>query len=303
MIGLVNNMQPVALHRTEAQFARLLQDASTGMLVRLRCFAPQAIGSPHYEPIDALWNSQLDGLIVTGAEPQANGIEDEPLWPLLSRITDWAAANTNAAMFSCLAAHTAVYRLSGVQRRRLPTKLSGVYTCERTSAHALTNGAPARWPVPHSRHNDLDPAALQDAGYQILSEGPGLDGHQGADSFTITAGRSQLLLLQGHPEYSADSLFLEYRRDLRRCLHGQRPDWPQMPLDYFDIDTEHALRMLQMEAGDRPPDEIMAEFATRIATLPAARWQRHGTTLFVAWLNSLLEQCTGHRQTLALAAS
>ena len=297
VIGLVNNTRGAGLYSTEAQFVRLLQDASAGMLVRLRRFAPSH-ASEQYEAMEALWSSRLDGIIVTGAEPSAAELEDEPLWPVLSRITDWAAAHTGAAIFSCLAAHVAVFRLSGLKRRRLPAKLSGVFMCDRVASHLWTRGAPARWPVPHSRYNDLDAATLETAGYEVLSAGPG-----GVDSFVCRAGRSDFLFLQGHPEYSVDSLLLEYRRDIRRCLQRRRPDWPLMPVNYFDPATEQALTALQGKAAVLSPDEIMHQLAADIIALPAAHWQRHGTALFAAWLGSLAERSAGRGQAFALAVS
>ncbi len=298
VIGLVNNTRGAGLHSTEAQFIRLLQNASADTLVRLRRFSPYCSADSRYETMDALWSSQLDGIIVTGAEPHTAQLEDEPLWPVLSRITDWAAAHTGAAIFSCLAAHAATYRLSGLQRHRLPAKLSGVFMCERAASHVWTLGAPTHWPVPHSRYNDLDAAALERAGYEILSAGPG-----GVDSFAYRAGCSQFLLLQGHPEYSADSLLLEYRRDIRRWLQGRRPDWPLMPVNYFDTEAEQALTKLQREAAMLSPAEVMDELAAQITRLPPARWHRYGSALFAAWLGSLGERSSGCGQALALAVS
>ncbi len=287
VIGLVNNMPPAVARQTEDQFALLLQDASRGKVVRLRCFGARSSPDGHHEDLAALWSSQLDGLIVTGAEPHALNMVDEPLWPLLSRLTDWAAANTRSAIFSCLSAHAATHHLSGVARRRLPNKLSGVYACRPAGSHAWMAGAPATWPVVHSRHNDVAAEALQTAGYQIVSTGPGLGDNDGADSFTCAAGRSQFLMLQGHPEYSADSLLREYRRDIRRYLQGERLDWPTMPVNYFDAVTEAAMLRLQHRAQGLPIAEVMWEFAAQVSTLPIPRWHQRGIALLESWLNSL----------------
>lgn len=303
VIGLVNNMPPMAARQTEEQFGRLLQDASTGLVVRLRCFAARLDPMGHREDITSIWSSELDGLIVTGAEPHAVQMVDEPLWPLLSRLTDWAAANTRSAIFSCLSAHAAAYRLSGVTRRQMPRKLSGVYPCMQAAPHPWTAGAPSTWPVVHSRYNDVPLGALQKAGYRVLSTGPGLGAQDGTDSFTCTAGRSQFLMLQGHPEYSADSLLLEYRRDIRRYLKGERPNWPALPVHYFDEATEAALMRLQQTALGRPTAEVLSEFAAQIHTLPIPHWHQRGVALFGRWLGSLAELDAGRFASLALAVS
>ena len=303
VIGLVNNMPPTALRQTEHQFTRLLQEASPGRTVRLRCFAPWRLVDAHYESLHALWASTLDGLIVTGAEPRAECMTDEPLWPVLAELTDWAAANTGGALFSCLAAQAAVYRLSGVTRRPLPAKLSGVYPCSRASPHVWTQGAPAQWPVPHSRYNDIPRPDLERAGYRVLSTGPAFGEQDGADSFTITAGRSQFLLLQGHPEYGADSLLREYRRDIRRFLHGERLDWPELPRRYFDDDTEAALRTLQEGCHGWPASQVMAAFADRVTAVPEPRWHERSVAMMSAWLGSLQGARAQAGQGLVMAAS
>ncbi len=303
MIGLVNNMPASAMRQTEEQFVRLLQDASAGLVVRLRCFAASPTARSGAEEIGALWSSRLDGLIVTGAEPRAEQMSDEPLWPLLSRLTEWAAVNTRAAMFSCLAAHAAVFQLCGLPRRRLPSKLSGVYPCSRAAPHPWTAEAPGVWPVPHSRHNDLHPGALQRAGFQILSAGPAFGAADGADSFACNAGQSQFLMLQGHPEYGADSLLREYRRDIRRYLADQRGGWPAVPANYFDGATEAALEQLRREAGGRAPGDVMAAFEACVTNLPAPLWQSWGLHLVSAWLETLVPRPAQDGPALVLAAS
>src|SRR5258705_11593346 len=74
-IGLVNNMPDAALQATERQFAALLGAAAGDLAVRVRLFALPEIprtdwGRQYvdrfYGGLDELWNSPLDGVIVTG---------------------------------------------------------------------------------------------------------------------------------------------------------------------------------------------------------------------------------------------
>ena len=63
----------------------------------------------------------MDALIITGAEPRAEAIcDEEPYWPALTRLIDWAEIGTISTLFSCLAAHAAVLHLDGIKRRPLP---------------------------------------------------------------------------------------------------------------------------------------------------------------------------------------
>src|SRR5215831_14317924 len=88
-IGLVNNMPDAALSSTENQFAGLLQEASGGQTVRLRLASLPELPrsreslehiSASYWPLDELLAGPLDALIVTGTEPRAPVLTEEPYW-------------------------------------------------------------------------------------------------------------------------------------------------------------------------------------------------------------------------------
>ena len=66
-----------------------------------------------------------DALIVTGTEPVAPLLSDEPYWERLRELLQWAQANTTSSIWSCLAAHAAVELLDGIRRRRLGTSAVG----------------------------------------------------------------------------------------------------------------------------------------------------------------------------------
>ncbi len=279
VIGLVNNMPDAARRATDAQFTAALLGAAPGLPIDIRRFAPAP--TDRHAPIETLWDTKLDGLIVTGAEPRADRLDHEPSWPLLSRLVEWAAEHTAMAIWSCLAAHAAVFRLDGVARRELGEKISGVFTCTRTAPHPLLEGAPDAWGVPHSRVNDLDADDLHRAGYTILSR---CDAGSGVDSFERVVGRSQFLMLQGHPEYAADTLLREYRRDIKRCLAGERPDWPTPPRSYLPAETHAELARLTGSPA--------ALAALEAAPVPPAHWQPHAARLFGAWLACLTAATT-----------
>ena len=289
VIGLVNNMPAPACDAAEAQFRALLAEAAnslggTGLPITLRCFSPRPAPGSGSVCLDELWRSRLDGVIVTGVQPEAEAMADEPAWPMLQRLVDWAAENTHAAIWSCLAAHAAVHALDGLTRHRLPVKLSGVYRCERAAETGLMAGAPASWPVPHSRQNDIGVAALKAAGYRILSRGPGAAaGMDGADSFEKYVGRSWFLMLQGHPEYHADSLLREYRRDLRAFWAGTASVLPEVPAGLFDTGTTACLQALQTRS--LPETLSLLDAVMRTATIP--RWRAPAVALFARWLARL----------------
>ncbi len=100
---------------------------------RLPCIARGEGAARHiketYGDLDELTRDKLDGLIITGCEPMAASLADEPYWPSLTRLIDWAAGNTRSTIFSCLAAHAAVLHLDGIKRVRVAQKYSGIFGC------------------------------------------------------------------------------------------------------------------------------------------------------------------------------
>jgi homoserine O-succinyltransferase len=233
-------MPDAALHATEAQFTTLLQAAAADAYISLRLFylpevprAPEA--SEHlgrdYWPIDALYDEPLQGLIVTGAEPRALKLSKEPYWARFCSIVDWAEHHTSTSIWSCLTAHAAVAHLDGVRRVRLDSKCCGVFE-HSVATHALTGGLEAPLLTPHSRWNELRAHALSEAGYLLLS----VSNDAGVNIF-VRHRQSQMVFLQGHPEYDSAALLKEYRRDVHRFREGQSDHYPSMPRNYFGVDA------------------------------------------------------------------
>ncbi len=289
-IGLVNNMPTGAFKATERQFARLLAEASGRTDIRLHLFSlaeiprdPASFGriSQGYGDLGRLQASRLDALIVTGAEPVAEALADEPYWSALTRVIDWAEHNTVSTLWSCLAAHAAVLHLDGIQRRRLPRKRFGLFECSKVASDGLFKGAPAELRVPHSRWNDIAEGDLRSHGYQIASRSL----EAGIDAFTKQWG-SRFVFLQGHPEYETDTLFREYRRDAQRFLKGERREMPMLPHDYFDAESERRIEGFAgwaSQAHDGPQCSAMLPgWSVRPAQIQL--WMKTSIALFRNWL-------------------
>lgn len=288
-IGLLNNMPDGALEATERQYRELLAAASGRVPLRFSLFSlPQVprgewgrnLVSRRYAGIDELWNSALDGLIVTGAEPRAEDLTDEPYWRSLTEVVDWARQETYSTVWSCLAAHAAVQHLDGIRRRPLPEKRFGVFPSIRNCDHAITDGLPGTFPVPHSRWNDLGAEILAENGYRILTRLE--DGS--ADAWVKDEG-SLFLFLQGHPEYESCTLLLEYKRDVTCFVRGERKTYPSMPENYFDASAQQALQTLRAKVlVDRRP----ADFPDDLASNLPNRWRDTAIRLYANWLGQLL---------------
>jgi homoserine O-succinyltransferase len=294
-IGLINNMPDAALEATEHQFLALLDAAAAGIVVRLTVYAlpdvPRTdVGRRHvqsfYSSIGELWDSHLDGLIVTGTEPRASNLLDEPYWGSLTRLLEWAEHNTHSTVWSCLAAHAALLHTDGIDRRPLGDKRFGVFECARVTDHPLTAGLPSRLPMPHSRWNDIPEDALRSCGYRVLTRSDAA----GVDMF-VKQRNSLFVFFQGHPEYEANTLLLEYRRDIKRFLRRERETYPAMPQSYFDDDTVDVLTALRARALSDRSEELLAELPT---TLPGRHltntWRRAAARVYRNWLLSLCAQ-------------
>lgn len=294
-IGLVNSMPDAALRRTERQFLRLVAAGAGKLPVRVRMFQLPGLvrGETYrnytraaYHDIAALKASRLDGLIVTGTEPRAADLSDEPYWPAFTELVDWAQGNTLSTYWSCLAAHGAVQHLSGIRRRRLPAKLSGVYTCEVAGGHPLTAGMGDAFAVPHSRYNGLDAQEAEAAGYRILSRSDRVP-----VDMLVRDGRSLFVLAQGHPEYDTNSLLKEFRRDVRRYLAGERDEMPALPEGYVTPEVAEAMASFdEICRSERSPATASGlPFALAEATL-VNRWQEPAAALFRNWLGCIAKR-------------
>ncbi len=288
-IALVNNMPDQALDATKAQFVKLLRAGAQNIPFRLRCYALSSVPrsetarralSQSHEDIEALYARGADALIVTGSEPRADSLQDEPYWEDFARLVDWARVNTGSALWSCLAAHGAVLRLDGVTRRRAKEKITGVFACEVAENDWATRGAADSILVPHSRYNGLSQADLIRCGYHISSRSPAVD----VDCFWRREP-SLFLFTQGHPEYDADTLAREFRRDALRFLAGDSDCFPLPPRDYFSAKTEMALGELKALAKfeDRLRlaqrlNEILGEMLGKDA--PASAWWNDAKRLY-----------------------
>ncbi len=299
-IGLVNNMPDSALLSTERQFCGLLRSGAGNRLdVRVHFLSlggvargPEAAAHMRGRYVDAscVADMALDALIVTGAEPRAKSLRDEPYWTHFARLMEWAERNTVSTLFSCLAAHAAVLHFDGVERHPVGFKRCGVFGCESRSDHPLLRDAPKGLVTPHSRYNELREDELRQAGYEILTHSP----VAGVDAFVKTMRKSVFLLLQGHPEYDGDSLMREYRRDVLRFLKRERDDYPILPHDYFAPALARELSRFEQQMKSGRDADLARDFIEK--NLPASgedasapRWRPSAALIYRNWLHQIAE--------------
>jgi homoserine O-succinyltransferase len=239
-IGVVNNMPPAAIRSTERQFCDILSVAAQDIPFCIKWFRLVGARPANYGRLEDLWDSDLDGLIVTGAEPRATALPDEQLWQPLTQIVDWAAQHTASVIWSCLAAHAAVLYLDGIERSPRQEKIFGIFKSVKSEEHAILADMQPVWRVPHSRWNDLPEGDLAARGYNVLAKSE----DAGVDLFLKHVERSLFVFIQTHPEYDVGALMREYRRDVARFHTGQQDNYPKIPSNYFDSEIVAALRRL-----------------------------------------------------------
>ncbi len=295
-IALVNNMPDAAFAETERQFVALLGEAAGALSVRLSLYSLPGLRrsedtaryiAARYETLQALFARGADAAIITGTEPIASQLADEPYWGALAGLIGWAEESTTSTVLSCLAAHAAVLLFDGAERRPLEAKCSGVFAHDVVADHALVAGMAGPIFVPHSRLNEVPDEALPDTYVSLLGSSE--------LSWTVLArerGRCLFVFVQGHPEYSTSSLLREYKRDLQRYLRGERSTQPPIPLHYLDEHSERILNEFAAEASRRPAaEDVMAGFPfDEVRQRVVNTWRPQGERLYANWISEVLRR-------------
>jgi homoserine O-succinyltransferase len=244
-IGFLNMMPDAALRATERQFIRLVGSCNRIAQFFVYPFSLPALQrsadaldyiEQYYSDFEDLRRAGLDALIITGANVANPRLEDEPFWDPLIDIVNWASENVASILCSCLATHALLKQFHGIDRQPLPQKRWGVYS-HRVSAtqHPLIRDINTRFDVPHSRYNDISHAQFEAAGLIVLAESP-----EGGVHMAASPDQFRVIYMQGHPEYDANSLLKEYRRELYRFANHERDTMPRLPEHYF---SEEAARI------------------------------------------------------------
>ncbi|TLU64888.1 homoserine O-succinyltransferase [Thalassotalea litorea] len=217
---------------------------------------PKAHLDQFYRLFDDVKHKHYDGLIITGAPLGQLDYEQVLYWDKICEMFDWAKTNVTSTMFSCWAAHAAVYHFYGINRQLRAEKLSGVYKhCTRLPKEELTRGFDESFVVPHSRFGEVKPEV-----YASVDELSILADSEEAGAYLVASKDKKFVFVTGHPEYDTTTLKDEYWRDINASLS------PSLPVNYFPLND---------------PEQV-----------PANNWRSHGSLLFSNWLNYYVYQIT-----------
>ena len=291
-VGLLNMMPDRALAATERQFLRLL-DSHEERYCAVHLFTIEGVprgdeGREHlqkyYRDCAEIGSTDLDALIITGANVTKPDLTSEPFWDGLAGVLKQADDCRLPVVCSCLAAHASALIFHGVARRHLPSKCWGIFdhsVCEPD--HPLVANLPNHFEMPHSRFNDVPEENLREHGVQVLITGavPGVQMAVEPD------GRR--LYFQGHPEYEAVSLLKEYKREILRYLSKEREDYPPLPDNTFNDSAADLAATFRESALPRNGDaELIEEFPEEALTQEMRHsWKDVSRQLFFNWLHGL----------------
>jgi homoserine O-succinyltransferase len=245
-VGLLNMMPDAAFQVTEQQFMRLVGGSNQIAQFYVHCFtvqglprseATQAYIARHYEDIGSIYADGLDALIVTGANVANPRLDLEPFYQPLTEVIGWASENVTSVLCSCLSTHALMKFLHGIDRKPLPRKQWGVYSHRVVARHhPLLRGTNTRFDVPHSRYNAITREHFEQAGLSILIESAEAGVHA-----AVSDDQFRRVYFQGHPEYDANSLLKEYKREVLRHFNGER-DLPPFPEHYISEEAAAVIR-------------------------------------------------------------
>lgn len=259
---IILNLMPVK-QDTETQLFRALSNTPLQVDITLMHMAShhsKNTSSWHlnkfYVTFDEIRRRTFDGMIITGAPVEMLPFEEVDYWHELAEIMDWTKTHVTSTIHVCWAAQAGLYHHYGIDKVRLPKKLSGVYKHHLLSREMpLTRGFDDFFKVPHSRNTTVPLDSIwADEDLIVLAKS------YEAGAYLIQNRSGSMIFVTGHPEYDRMTLDKEYHRDLEAGLN------PNIPENYYP--------------GDDPENQ------------PKLTWRLHANTLYTNWLNYYVYQVT-----------
>ncbi len=201
---------------------------------------------------DTIGRANFDGLVITGAPVEEIPYEQVTYWNECVQILEYARKNITSTLGICWGG-LALAKLLGIEKEMYPEKKFGIFeTHNLERAHPITGEMDDIFWCPQSRHSGIPDAIMEaERGRGNLNL---LAYTKNGGGYTIfeSADRRYLMHL-GHPEYEAQRLVEEYKRDVALG----RKDVP--PPANVDVDR------------------------------PLNRWRSHGLEFFAQWVRFLYE--------------
>ncbi|MGE4485817.1 MAG: homoserine O-succinyltransferase [Oscillospiraceae bacterium] len=259
---LILNLMPIKIV-TETQLLRKFSNTPLQIEVDLLhtiSHAAKNTDSQHlesfYTSFEDIKHEHFDGMIITGAPVENLDFEEVDYWPELCSIMEWSKKNVHSTLHICWGAQAGLYYHYGIKKRQLQQKLFGVF--EHTLIKPKSpffRGFDDIFYMPHSRYTSVSAADIEATpALELLSVS------EKAGVFAVKSEDNRRFFITGHPEYDADTLALEYFRDVEKGLTIAVPE------NYFPDDDPQ-----------KPPRVL---------------WRAHAQLLYSNWLNYYVYQTT-----------
>lgn len=262
---MIVNIMPTKVV-TETQLSRMLSNTPLQLeidWVTMASHESKNVSREHllnfYRTFEEVKDNYYDGMILTGAPVEKLKYEEVDYWEELTQIMEWANTHVFSSFFICWGAQAALYYYYGIKKQVMDRKLTGVYrhyTNRKKMRRRILRGFDYLFYAPHSRYTTISREDVEKVEtLDVLAES------KEAGAYLLAEKDGSRFFITGHPEYDADTLDREYRRDIKN------PDIEaEIPKNYY-ID-------------DDPEQEIQV------------KWRSHAYLLFANWLNYYVYQET-----------
>ncbi|MBR6816742.1 MAG: homoserine O-succinyltransferase [Clostridia bacterium] len=256
------NLMPTKIV-TETQLLRLVGNSPLQVeIILLRSKSHDSKNTPKshldafYKTFDDIRNTNLDGLIITGAPVETLEFQQVDYWEELSDILEWSKSHVYSTLHICWAAQAGLHYHYGIEKSPTERKVFGVYShTVLDKSTQLTRGFDDVFYAPHSRHTTISAEDIQKhPALKIIAAS------EEAGVYIVMAKNGRQIFVTGHSEYDPDTLKWEYDRDIAKGMDMH------IPCNYY------------------PDDDPSKQ--------PVVRWRGHANLLFSNWLNYYVYQET-----------
>jgi len=256
------NLMPTKIV-TETQLLRLVGNSPLQVeIILLRSKSHDSKNTPKshldafYKTFDDIRNTNLDGLIITGAPVETLEFQQVDYWEELSDILEWSKSHVYSTLHICWAAQAGLHYHYGIEKSPTERKVFGVYShTVLDKSTQLTRGFDDVFYAPHSRHTTISAEDIQKhPALKIIAAS------EEAGVYIVMAKNGRQIFVTGHSEYDPDTLKREYDRDIAKGMDMH------IPCNYY------------------PDDDPSKQ--------PVVRWRGHANLLFSNWLNYYVYQET-----------
>jgi homoserine O-succinyltransferase len=259
---LILNLMPTKIN-TETQLVRLIGNTALQVeMILLNTKTHQSTNTSYehlntfYKTFDEIKHEKFDGMIITGAPVEKMNFEEVDYWEELKEIMEYSKHNVTSTLHICWGAQAGLYYHYGIEKHILDKKLFGVFNHRVNNKKCeLMRGFDDFFNAPHSRHTTIyREDILNHSQIELISES------KEAGVYIAMSKEGRQIFVTGHSEYDADTLKLEYDRDIN---NGHLME---VPVNYFE--------------DDDPAKE------------PMVTWRSGANLLFSNWLNYYVYQKT-----------